>query len=105
MKIVEVIGTPIVYGKQKSSIKRKFRCVTGPRKGRLVADPSTCTAPMNVKKSQQMKATRRRTGTAQSQKQKLTKRYNPTSQNLKKLNRQVKSRRIGKAPKIKLGKK
>ena len=102
MKIEEVVGPKIAYGKQKSSIKRKFRCVAGPRKGRLVADPSTCTAPMNVKKSQQMKATRRRTGTAQAQKQSLTKKFNPTSKNVKKFNKQIKARR---APsKIKIGK-
>ena len=103
MKIEEVVGPKIAYAKQKSSIKRKFRCVAGPRKGRLVADPSTCTAPMNVKKSQQMKATRRRTGTAQAQKQSLTKKFNPTSRNVKKFNKQIKARR---APsKIKIGKK
>lgn len=103
MKIIEVVGPKIVYGKQKSSIKRKFRCVTGPRKGRLVADPSTCTAPMNVKKSQKMKVTRKKTGTRQAQRQSLTKKYNPVSQNVKKFNKQIANRRKPKS--IKIGKK
>lgn len=88
--LIAEIGTPQIYGKYKSSIKRRFRCQAGPRKGRIVADPSTCTAPINLRKRQQFKATRRKLSTIQGKRSTYTKKYNPTSKVVKNLNRQIK---------------
>ena len=96
MLILEVLGRPQIFGKYKQSIKRRFRCQSGPRKGRIVADPSTCTKPINIRKRQQFKATRQKLNTIQSKRSTYTKKYNPTSKIVKKLNTQVKSRRRAK---------
>ena len=100
MLIVEVLGTTQIFWKYKQSIKRRFRCQSGPRKGRIVADPSTCTKPINIRKRQQFKATRQKLNTIQSKRATYTKKYNPTSKIVKKLNTQVKSKRRAKPLKI-----
>jgi hypothetical protein len=68
-----------ILGKSGNSAKRKYRCTSGPRKGRIVAKASTCTAPLNVKKSTKMKATRRAKKSLQAVRTSRTKRTNPTS--------------------------
>ena len=67
MLIKDIVGegTPQIYGKYKNTLKRRYRCQSGPRKGRIVADPATCTAPINIQKKQTMKATRAKRGTIQ----------------------------------------
>ena len=52
-------------GSKKGKLTRKFRCPTGPRKGRIVAKPETCNAPLNVQQSTRMKGTRRAKGSIQ----------------------------------------
>jgi hypothetical protein len=109
MLIKDIVGegTPQIYGKYKQSLKRRYRCQTGPRKGRIVADPATCSAPINIKKKQQMKATRAKRSTIQGKLSSYTKKYNPTSKIVKKLNTQVIKRRQPKMKAlkpIKLGK-
>lgn len=91
-------GTPQIYGKYGQTIKRRYRCQSGPRKGRIVADPATCTAPMNIAKKQRMKATRAKRSTIQGKRSSYTKKYNPASKLVRKLNKMVKKRR---APKMK----
>jgi hypothetical protein len=95
-------GTPQIFGKYKNKVKKRFRCAAGPRKGRIVANPETCTAPINIKKRQTMKTTRAGKSTIQGKRASFTKKYNPISKIVKGLNKQVKSRRRT-AP-IKLGK-
>ena len=95
MLIKEVIGegTPQIYGKHKNQLKRRYRCAMGPRKGRIVADPATCTAPINIGKRMQMRATRAKRATMMGKLSQYTKKYNPTSKIVKKLNKQIKKRR------------
>jgi hypothetical protein len=59
--------------------KMKFRCSTGPRKGRQVSDIAKCSAPMNVAKAQKMKTTRARTGVQQARRAQRTKSINTAS--------------------------
>lgn len=59
--------------------KMKFRCTTGPRKGRQVSDISKCSAPMDVAKAQKMKTTRARTGVQQARRAQRTKSINTAS--------------------------
>ena len=42
-------GVTSVWGRKKGKVVRKYRCTTGPRKGRQVASPSTCNAPKESK--------------------------------------------------------
>jgi hypothetical protein len=93
MLITEVTGTPQIFGKYKQSIKRRFRCQSGPRKGRIVADPATCTKPINLRKRQQFKATRQKLSTIQGKRASYTKKYDPTSKVVKNLNRQIQKTR------------
>lgn len=83
MKIAEVTGTPQIFGKYGSQVKRRYRCQSGPRKGRIVADPATCSAPINLQKRQTMRNTRRKKQTIQGKRASYTKKYNPTSKIVK----------------------
>jgi hypothetical protein len=63
--IIEKAGGRFIFGRggkpggsHKGKVTRKFRCVSGPRKGRIVAKMSTCHAPIDVKKKKTMTVTR-----------------------------------------------
>ena len=101
MKIVEVTGTPQIFGKYGNTVKRRYRCQSGPRKGRIVADPATCSAPINIQKRTTMKNTRRKQKGIQAKRSTYTKKYNPTAKIVKNLNKQVKSRRRSSPMKLK----
>lgn len=76
-------GVVGIYGKSGDKTVRKYRCTSGSRKGRIVAKPSTCTAPRNVKASRTLKTTKRQKGATMSVKARRTKRSNPKSLKLK----------------------
>tara|TARA_B100000676_G_C17586758_1_gene584872 strand:- start:129 stop:512 length:384 start_codon:yes stop_codon:yes gene_type:complete len=80
-------------GSKKGKLTRKFRCPTGPRKGRIVAKPETCNAPLNVQQSTRMKGTRRAKGSIQGAKASYTKKYSPASIRTKKMNTSLKKLR------------
>jgi len=79
--------------KKKGQLTRKFRCPSGPRKGRIVAKPETCNAPLNVQQSNRMKGTRRAKGGIQSKRSTYTKKYSPASIRTKKMNTSLKKLR------------
>ncbi len=80
-------------GSKKGKLTRKFRCPSGPRKGRIVAKPETCNAPLNVQQSNRMKGTRRAKGSIQGAKSSYTKKYSPASIRTKKMNTSLKKLR------------
>ena len=85
---------PGVRGKKKGALtSRRFRCPTGPRKGRIVAKPETCNAPLNVRQSTRMKGTRRAKAGIHGKRSTFTKKYSPTSQRVKRANISLKKRR------------
>lgn len=88
MKVVEVLeGYKLVWGRSKSKgVVRRYRCTDGPKKGRVVAKPSTCTSATNLKKSGQLKKTRRSQGTRQASIRKNTL-SRPTATRVKNLNK------------------
>lgn len=93
----EGVTTVFGHGNKKShSTKghtvRKYRCTSGPRKGRIVAKPSTCNAPKKMKASMTLKKTRRSKGKTLDIKRSRTFRTSPTTQKLRRLN--VGKRRI-----------
>lgn len=97
MKVSEIVeGISTVFGHGKSSgptghTIRKYRCTTGPRKGRVVAKAATCNAPKNVKASQTLKRTRSAKGKSMDIKRSRTGRTSPTTQKLKRINAKPKS--------------
>jgi hypothetical protein len=69
------------------SISMRWRCESGPRKGRTMPDASHCSAAPDIKKAAKMKQTRQRTKVAQARKTKKTKRVNPMTKTATMLNR------------------
>lgn len=96
-------GVTTIFGKSGNKTVRKYRCTSGSRKGRIVAKPSTCTAPKNVKASNTLKKTRRTRGSALTTKASRVKRSNAASRKLSRLNtgrRTLKPRKSRKRSKI-----
>ena len=93
MKIYEIFGAEpcneavsSIFGRGKKTIKRKFRCTSGPRKGRIVSDPATCTKPIDVAKRVRAKATRAKKPGIASFKRARTMRSSPITKILKRTN-------------------
>ena len=97
MLVNEIVeGFVQIFGRNKGKVVRRYRCTSGSRRGRIVSNPATCTAPKNVKAKMNMKATRRKKGASMGVAARRTKRTNPASQKLKRLNigkRTIKPRR------------
>jgi len=83
MKAIEFVteaGGKFIFGRggkpggsHKGRVTRKFRCVSGPRKGRIVAKMSTCHAPIDTQKKRTMTVTRARKPKATAKKAMFTK--------------------------------
>ena len=69
----------LVYRKnpKTGSISMKWKCASGPRKGRTVSSISQCAASPDIAKSARMKSTRKRTKASQARRAKKTKRVDP----------------------------
>ena len=75
-----------ILGRTKTGIKRKFRCTSGPRKGRVVADPATCNKPIDVARRIAAKRTRKKKAGVAAFKRARTMRQSPVTKILKKVN-------------------
>ena len=103
MKAVEFIteaGGKYIFGRggkpggsHKGTITRKFRCVSGPRKGRIVAKMSTCHAPIDAQKKKTMTVTRARKPKMTAIKSKFTKKGSGVSRAVATKNRQLGGRK------------
>lgn len=76
-----------VWAKSGSKVVRKYRCMTGKRKGRVVKQPSQCFAAPDIKKRILLKKTKARLGSRMARKAKRTKRTNPASKRVAQMNR------------------
>ena len=76
-----------VWARSGKKVVRKYRCGSGPRKGRVVAKIAQCYAAPNVKKRMQLKRTKARLGGRMARKARRTKRVNPASIRVRTLNR------------------
>ena len=85
-----------VWARRGNKVVQKFRCTNGWRKGRLVAQPSSCTKPLDIKKRFSIKRTRARLGPRIVRKTKRAKRFNPITKRITALNKPLR-------PKIKSG--
>ena len=81
------ITEKMAWAKRGNKVVRKFRCTTGPRKGRIVSDLGQCFAAPDVKKRARLKLTKARLGAKMARKAKKTKRVSPASKRVKALNR------------------
>lgn len=87
MLIEEVLPeAQMVWARRGGKLKRQYRCTSGQRKGRVVASPSQCFAPIDIKKRQTMKRTKGRYGSRLARKARRTKRLDPVSRKLRTLN-------------------
>jgi hypothetical protein len=82
-----VTEAKVVFAKRGKSVTRKFRCTVGPRKGRVVANPSQCAAPINLKKRFILKRTKAAKGARMNKKAQRTKRLSPASRIVARLNK------------------
>ena len=89
----EIFEARMVWRKMGNKIKRAVRCTSGRRKGRVVSNPSQCSAPINMKKRMTLKRTKAKMGKRISRKANRTKRLNPASKRLRQLNKSTSKRR------------
>ncbi len=82
-----LVETKMVWAKRGNKVARKYRCTFGNRKGRVVADPSQCSKPVDMKKRFTLRRTKAQKGSRMARKAQRTKRTNPASKMVKALNR------------------
>lgn len=95
MLIQEVTGDleeKKVWARSGKKVVRKYRCGSGPRKGRVVAKMSQCFAAPDIKKRFTLKKTKARLGKRMARKARRTKRINPASLRVQRMNRRSRSR-------------
>ena len=91
LESVNEAGSARVWSRSGGKQTRKFRCLHGARKGQVRASPAACNAPINVKKSVGLKATKAKRSGQMKVKSAITRRANPASKRLTRLNKPRKS--------------
>ena len=79
----------MIYGKKGRDVVRKYRCTFGRKKGRIVSNPSVCSAPLDIKKRFNMKKMKARLGSRLVRKIRFTKRFNPASKRVAAMNKSL----------------
>lgn len=92
MHLTELLDEPVVeaklvWARKGKQLTRKFRCTVGKRAGRVVANPTQCSAPIDLKKRFTLKRTKAIKGARMARKAKRTKKFNPASRMVAKLNK------------------
>lgn len=87
MRIDEIVTEKVAWKRRGNKLKRQFRCSSGPRKGRVVANPGQCFKPIDIKKRLTLRKTKARMGSRLQRKAGRTKKFNPISRRLKTMNR------------------
>lgn len=82
-----VVEAKMVWARSGNSVKRKFRCTFGKRLGRVVSNPSQCSAPIDLKKRFTLRRTKAQKGARMARKAKRTKRINPASRRIQRMNK------------------
>ncbi len=77
----------VVFAKRGNSVAKKFRCTVGKRKGRVVASPQQCAAPIDLKKRFIMKRTKASKGARMLKKAQRTKKTSAASKIAARLNK------------------
>jgi len=76
-----------VWARKGTKVVRKYRCGSGQRQSRVVADPTQCFKVIDLKKRANLKRTKARLGGRMARKARRTKRINPASKMLQRLNK------------------
>jgi len=84
-EFTEAVNT--AWKRQSGKNVRKFRCKSGPRKGRVMASPASCNAPFKAGKSANLKKTKAKFRKQAAFRSNLTRRRDPNSRRLKRLNK------------------
>ena len=95
MKIQEIVTESVVQvwsPTKGGQMVRKYRCLAGPRKGRIVGSPSVCTQPKKLGSVMAIKKAKARRGSTMKIKRAFTKRTASPSVRLGRLNKQRASR-------------
>ena len=89
----KIAETAMVFARKASKksrfspeFRKMYKCTSGPRFGRKVANLKQCDAPIDVAKRNKMKITRAKTKVMQARRAKRTKRINPAAIMAKRLN-------------------
>ena len=77
----------VAWKRRGSKITRQFRCTSGRRKGRVVASPSQCFKPIDLKKRANLRKTKAKLGPRLQRKAGRTKKFNPVSKRIKAMNK------------------
>lgn len=77
----------IAWKKRGQKIVRQYRCVSGARKGRVVASPAQCFKPIDIKKRASLRRTKAKMGSKATRKASRTKKFNPVSKRVKSMNK------------------
>ena len=79
-------GVVQIWGRNKGKLVRKYRCTSGTRKGRIVAQPSTCNAQKKVGSAINIKRAKARRGSVMKIKSGRIKRAGGLTKRLTKAN-------------------
>ena len=82
-----VIEAQLVWARKGNKVSKKYRCAVGQRAGRLVSNPSQCSAPIDIKKRLTLRKTKARMGARMARKAQRTKKFNPASKAVQRLNK------------------
>lgn len=81
-------GAKRVWSRKGNVVVKKFRCTSGRKKGRLVAKPAECGAPVDMEKRRRMRQLMMAKGKRMRRKASKVRRLNPTSKRIQKMNKQ-----------------
>lgn len=87
-------SSELAWGKKGEEIVRKYRCLSGPRKGRLVNSPSDCDKKVDIEKRLRFRKLLTKFGKKFARIAKRTKRINPTSKKLQSRNKALKEANV-----------
>jgi hypothetical protein len=85
MKIL--VEAKMVWARNGKKIKRKVRCTSGRKRGRVVSAASSCSKKIDIKKRLQFKRTKAKMRGRIAMKIKRTKKFNPRSKRVTRLNK------------------
>jgi len=89
---VDLPESRLIFGRKGNKVVKKYRCSFGRKKGRIVSNPSVCSAPLDIKKRFTLKKTRARMGQRIIRKALRTKRFNPASRRVAQMNKALRRR-------------
>jgi len=79
----------MAWARRGMKVVRKYRCMSGPRKYRIVSKPAQCFAAPDIKKRIKLKMTKARLGARMARIRKKTMRVNPASKRVAALNKKA----------------